>query len=93
MDEPMTALTDGTTGWRMGVRDGHYVDVVVQSYQTRIVLQPVDAPPRSYKYYWCYKGEHATLRAVAAANVYVKHATDDDPVGFDQSWRKNLPSA
>lgn len=76
-------------GWRIGEKDGYWLDVITGVHQTRIVLQPKDAPPRSYHYFWCYFGPSRNLTAVAAARAWLE-LEDDEPIGFTRSWRTRM---
>jgi hypothetical protein len=83
----MDLIPDGTPGWRIGAKDGYHLDVIQGRNQTRIVLQEMNAPPKTYTRYWCYVGDQRDLVAVAAARAWLV-LEDDEPLGFYQSWNK-----
>jgi len=88
-NEQMTALPEHQPlpyqlpGWRIKTLGDYHVDVVILSQSTRICLQHVDEPDKTWPRFWCYFGEHRTAAAVLAAMAM--QTPYDEPAGWVKS--------
>ena len=62
----------------------HYIDVMEQLYNWRIVLTPKSCP-LVWDRGWCYSGKDSFIPAVLAAYAWDGHP-DSEPAG----WNKNI---
>ncbi len=80
---PAAQPIDG--GFRVGETDTHYIDVMAQIVNWRLVEVP-KADPLYVERHWCYEGRDVLglIAAVGAALMWLE-SDDAEPTG----WRKN----